>query len=948
MAVITRLDINGKNGVDGFQSYPIATNIPISINYNLADVREPDKRKASFSKTITLNGTNTLNKLFENIFSVNVATQYFNKNLKTPVKYFVDNIENFSGDLQLIKVNIKPDKSIEYECSILGEGGSLFVDIGDKYITGNTDVLDDLDFSAYDHTYDRDTQIATRSNVGTGTDVVYPFIDRGTNQIAEDTWSVEDFIPCLSAYEYIKKIIEATGRTFTSVFLESAFFKNLIIYPNIENVNLTTAQVDDCQWYAADYQGGGSVALNIQSGTYTFSLNDYAAANGIPTFDTGSQYSGSVITLNNSGKYNIVASHVMSILWTHPNPSAHTMEIVRLNVRSSIEYSTDGGTTWGSLANVSNPWKGNFINIVTAGSPSEFTNEVATGEVILNAGTMLRHEVKLDTTSGGIITAWYDISHNLLNPSGATWDLYYATINLPFAGTTFYGLLTSKSLISNNTCYVNQSLPQKIKQKDFLKSIIQAFNLFIDVDKDDANNLIIENYTEFYNGDIVDYENKTDLSKEQTINPNLLDGKKYVYTYKQDVDYYNDLYQKKYREAFGTETVIVENEFTNSDKKNELIFSPTPNVANLLMGVAIPKIYKYDAATGIKKPLAPNIRLLYCSGVKTSFYYYVDTFNATPVLPTTDYLYAGHVDDVFDPTIDLNFGLPKEVYYSYVNSYFTTNNLYNAYHSDYINNISNRDAKFITKYLWLSPKDIYLFNFRNRFFIDGAYYIVNKIENYNPLEEQSAKVELIKLLQSDVFTPSSILISDLPDVNSGEGVITVVQNSSFSRGSNNQNLGINSFVFGNGNNVSRNSSNIFIVGNNVTLPDNASNFQYINGQVSSTVIGDKGVVVSVSADYNVLAYDDCVLVTTGATNKTITLAYVLAAYLIANIDINVGGTQYTFDIGKRITIKKVDSGAGNVIIDGDGANIDGSATITLTTQYESLTLQWDGTNWNII
>lgn len=29
MAVITRLDINGKNGVDGFQSYPIATNIPI-------------------------------------------------------------------------------------------------------------------------------------------------------------------------------------------------------------------------------------------------------------------------------------------------------------------------------------------------------------------------------------------------------------------------------------------------------------------------------------------------------------------------------------------------------------------------------------------------------------------------------------------------------------------------------------------------------------------------------------------------------------------------------------------------------------------------------------------------------------------------------------------------------------------------------------------------------
>ena len=136
-------------------------------------------------------------------------------------------------------------------------------------------------------------------------------------------------------------------------------------------------------------------------------------------------------------------------------------------------------------------------------------------------------------------------------------DMYYAD-NFPyresFVGTSFYGLLTSKTLISNNTCFVNQALPQKIKQKDFLKSVIQAFNLFIDIDKDDSNNLIIENYTEFYNGDIIDYENKTDLSKEQTINPNLLDGKKYVYTYKQDVDYYNDLYQKKYREAYGTET----------------------------------------------------------------------------------------------------------------------------------------------------------------------------------------------------------------------------------------------------------------------------------------------------------------------------------------------------------------------------------------------------------
>jgi hypothetical protein len=160
--VRTELYIDGANGTNGFLSFPFGVNIPVSINFNLADVRNPEQRKASFSKTINLLGTNEVNKLFENLFEVNVVTQYFNKNLKTPVKYLVDGLENFAGDLQLIKVNINPDNSIVYECSIIGAGGSLFVDIGEKYITGNTNSSDDLDFSAYDHDYTRANQIAWR------------------------------------------------------------------------------------------------------------------------------------------------------------------------------------------------------------------------------------------------------------------------------------------------------------------------------------------------------------------------------------------------------------------------------------------------------------------------------------------------------------------------------------------------------------------------------------------------------------------------------------------------------------------------------------------------------------------------------------------------------------------------------------------------------------------
>jgi hypothetical protein len=47
-------------------------------------------------------------------------------------------------------------------------------------------------------------------------------------------------------------------------------------------------------------------------------------------------------------------------------------------------------------------------------------------------------------------------------------------------------------------------------------------------------------------------------------------------------------------------------------------------------------------------------------------------------------------------------------------------------------------------------------------------------------------------------------------------------------------------------------------------------------------------------------------------------------------------------------IKKIDSSASNVTIDGDGADIDGDPTAVITTQNESLMIQSDGSSWYIL
>jgi hypothetical protein len=940
MAVVTDLLIAAKNGTESFAYYPIAKNIPININYNLADVREPDKRKASFSKTITILGTNDVNKLFENIFSVNVATQYFNKNLKTPCKYIVDGIENFKGDLQLIKVNINPDNSIEYECSIIGEGGSLFLEIGDKYITANTDSADDLDFSDYDHPYTRAEQISTRSNYGTGLGVLYPFIDKGSNGGSDTVFNVEDFLPCFHKHEYVKKIIEGAGYTYTSSILDSAEFKKQITYPNISAVALTQTQLQNKQFYV-----GLTADTAITAGVYQDVVYTNDSTNGF--FDLGSQLdpANDFVTLNANGFYNIAAVNHVKITATHSNPAVAYFRTQSQLVTKIIKSGTGGASYFDLAVNTDFPTS---ISVPSGtgsypiGVPIFASGGVATGSIFFGAGDILLTRVYCD--KGNVIQFYDSLGNNIGFPSGTfTWNVELVGGT---AKTSFYALCSQKDIIAGDTMTCNSALPQKIKQKDYLKSIIQGLNLFVDIDPNDSTNLIIESFADFYNGDIIDYENRTDTSKEQTINPNVLDGKRYIYTYKEDKDHYNELYKNAFNEVFGTEQIDVENDFIKSDKKNELIFSPTPNVANYGLGIAMPRIYKLEGFT--KKVVTPNLRWLFCGGVKQTLTSYTYKQTGQTDLVTNDYLYAGHTDDANNPTIDLNFGLPKQVYYDYPNTYFTTNNLYNRYHAKYLNNLINRDSKFVTKYLWLSPKDIYLFNFRNRLFIDGAYYIVNKIENYNPLEQTSTKVELIKLLDTDVFTPESFLISDTPNVNGGNEVFSARLNTSINLGEGIQNRGTNCVAVGNNIVIPESCTNITVIGDNISVPENTSNFSYINGTVTNTIYNEKALIQNKSADYNVKAYDDVVFMTTGATDKTVTLTYNLPEYLDSTVVLNINDVDTTLEYTKRITIKKVDSGAGNVIIDGDGALIDGSATQTITTQYEFLTLQWDGTNWNII
>ncbi|MFY8170721.1 MAG: hypothetical protein ACOVK2_06380, partial [Candidatus Fonsibacter sp.] len=725
-------------------SVPFGEQIPVSINFNIADVREPDKFKSSWSKTINLPESNAVNILFENVFEVNAVTNTFNKNKKTKVKYYVDDIVNLEGDLQLLKITINPDNLKTYECAIKGEGASFFGDIGDYYITGNPDTANDLDFSEYNHVYERNTQISswsTYANLGYG--FIYGHVENGSSGVEDPTtFKVSDFLPMFHVREYVKKIIEKTGRTYTSGIIESAEFKKHVIYPNLNSINLTPTQIQNKQYYV-----GLLTDYTVPNGT-SFDVNHTKESS--PFFDPSNQSNGTYSQIASNGYYNTVANNVYDVRMTHTNPAVVYCRLI-FNSTLEIKKSPDGGSSFFPLASST----ANLINLysqnLTKNVNYTFNHQLATGELFLTAGDRLYH----NTTALFYSINYYDVFDN---PIGTGVGTVTVKLKSNTNGTSFYSLLTQKTIQDGDYLLTNSALPVKIKQKDFLKSIIQMFNLQIEVDKNNPNNLIIETFDVFHAGGILNYENRTDLDKEQTNNINTLDSKRYIFRYKPDTDYYNTLFQTKYNEPFGTENINVENEFSVAEKINEVIFSPTPNVANYALGIIVPKIYKLES--NVIKSTTPNIRILTCGGIKNSTNSYTYKGFGYSDLITKQYLYVGHTDNPLNPTYDLNFGLPKEVFYTFINTFFTNNNLYNRFNKNYILNISDRDAKFISKYLWVNAIDINNFSFRNRLFIDGSYYIVNRIENYTPLNETSTKYELVKLLYTKAFVPSSVPFID--------------------------------------------------------------------------------------------------------------------------------------------------------------------------------------------
>jgi hypothetical protein len=222
--------------------------------------------------------------------------------------------------------------------------------------------------------------------------------------------------------------------------------------------------------------------------------------------------------------------------------------------------------------------------------------DIATGST-LRKGLINDNGVFLLVSSGNIdyVNVWSG-SIGILPGDTFPWTLPAGTKILTFNSPNLIFNILKEVVLPNETITYNSAIPEKIKQKDFITSIIKMFNLYIEPSKDYEKHFIIEPRDDYYaSGKIKNWSRLLDISddiEEQILGETQ--NKTTIFKYKDDKDYYNTDYKDiKGGFSYGQYENILDNDFIKGEKKIELIFSPTPGV--LLTGseqFVIPKIGK--------------------------------------------------------------------------------------------------------------------------------------------------------------------------------------------------------------------------------------------------------------------------------------------------------------------------------------------------------------------
>jgi hypothetical protein len=791
-------------------------NVPLPINKSIIDIQNVAERKSDFTKTITLPGTHNNNDIFSNIFNLARSVQNrtafnftpdFNPNLKADAILYKNGVAMIQGYLQLTNINIVDDYEIEYEIIIIGRTANLFQDLGEKK-------LNELDLSAYDHTWNF-ANIQTSWTPSSSRGYYYGLIDKGFSNNLQGFFTL-DQKPQIFARTIIDAIFKDAGYRYASLFLTSGIFNKLVVPTTQDKLLISTQEVSD-----RTFKGD-----RLTDSTPVTTTNSIA------------------LEFNNTGRQSTPAGY---------NPATY-----KFTVRTAGYY------RFGINANIRNTLTGS--GAISVQNLYIFRTSISTGlstTIGLQRGIAAPISPFIQTA-----TTTYNVSLQCDEVYCEVGDIIETNMETRFTGSWTFSLLTnsafysipSTTIVVGDTMRLASCLPSDIKQADFLASIIKIFNLYVSVDELDSKKLKIEPRDDYFTNDIVDLTNDIDVSRGVEVKPlGASKFKEYIFQMQPDKDELNEVYQKQYVYPYGTKIEPIINDFITEIYKTEVIFSPTPLIASRNNPNVVFSQIAFKDSNGNSVDSTSKLRLLVAGGLSpvigANYFHYADPDGTKHFF--NSYAYVGHYDNILNPTFDVNFTNPIQLYYNNgVETNQTSNNIYNVYHKKGIEEITNKDSKLVTFYVKLSEVEINKLSFRNSYFIDKQFYRLYEVD-FDSNSEDPAKLTFLKLAVAPAFIPYNLVTNGGGGGEGSEYAKNVERNGTqypkgvdvIAQGSENTLSGYEQIVNSTGNFVNAYQVNILggadntVLNNNVTLIGSENYESQRDGQVVINNI-DQALLVS--------------------------------------------------------------------------------------------------------
>jgi hypothetical protein len=662
--------------------------------YAIDDVANFGSRNTSYSKTISIPSTANNNKIFGFVFDWANANEYnpdlaninynFNASQSAKCVIYIDKIQTFKGVVRILEIVIN-NGIPQYQCAVFGELNGFISELGNSR-------LENLDFSAYNHTWNS-TNIQASWDTINGSGYYYPLIDYGNVSTTKDDFHVSTFRPALYVKEYIDKIFAGTTYTYSSDFINSAFFKTLIIPNNSQGIYGTNDQF----------------ILGTISATKTIlNSNTPTARNVDLPFDTTTL----LYFTENAGK-------------------------------SEFTY-TDGTKSIRALATITGSFQTDAASSITA---SLYVN-----------GTIVQQQTINTFSANNPFTFSFDYTGEINNTNKVKINISVPItantyiVNISYANFSFKQLSAQLATVAyNGTVALNNNLPKGVFQKDFFLSVCKMFNLYVYESNLNEKVLYIKPYIDFYedvSANSLDWSNKIDFKGTISIQPmSQLNARYYAYKYATDTDYYNDNYLKKYGISYGDSIYDTDYDFVKDTATSQIIFAPSVLTLHTGEDKYHTAIYKLSNNNTQEDSMDSVIRIMMAKKITGITSWKLQDDAGGTISTLTKYGYAGHLDNPNAPTIDINFGVPKELQFPATT--YPTNNLFNTYHLPYILEITDKNSKLLTCNVYMTAMDIYNLDFSKYIWINGVLFRLNKINNYNPMVYNTTQVNLLKVINTN-------------------------------------------------------------------------------------------------------------------------------------------------------------------------------------------------------